>query len=180
LSGRCTGASLTAAGCAQARGLAGQFARSGPVAAIHSSPRLRARETAEAIAARLGLQVELADALDEIDFGEWTGRTFAELDGDPVWAAWNTRRAIARAPAGESMAEAVSRAVMHIDRLASRDLAGAVVCVSHCDIIRGVVAHYVGLGLDRILAFDVDPGSVTTLLVGDWGGRLLTLNRESL
>jgi ribonuclease H / adenosylcobalamin/alpha-ribazole phosphatase len=179
LTGRSSGGPLTATGRAQARWLAGWFARHEPVAAIHASPRLRARETADAIGARLGVEVEVVEALDEIDFGDWTGRSFAELDGDAAWATWNTQRAIARAPGGESMSEAATRAVAHVDGISVREWPGAVLCVSHCDIIKGVVAHYLGLGLDRLLTFDIDPGSISTVLVGDWGGRVLTLNRES-
>ena len=179
LSGRCTGTPLSAEGRAQARWLAGRFARGEAVAAIHSSPRLRARETARAIAERLELEVELTDALDEVDFGAWTGRSFAELDGDPDWTRWNVARATAATPGGETMAQATARAVAHIDDIAGREWPGAVLCVSHCDVIRGVVAHYLGLGLDRLLAFDIDPGSISTLLVGPWGGRVLALNGRS-
>src|SRR5947209_20190589 len=78
LSGRCAGASLTAEGRAEAAWLAARFLDE-RIAAIQSSPRLRARETAETIGAALGLSVEIVDALDEIDFGDWTGRSFAEL-----------------------------------------------------------------------------------------------------
>jgi ribonuclease H / adenosylcobalamin/alpha-ribazole phosphatase len=177
LSGRRAGAPLSAEGRAQAQWLAGQFARGEPIAAIHASPRLRAQETARAIADRLDLQVETVDAIDELDFGEWTGLSFDELDGDPRWQRWNCARGEAQIPGGETMAEAVARAVAHVDAIARQQWAGAVLCVSHCDIIRGVVAHYLGLGLDRLLAFDVDPGSVSTLVVGDWGGRLLELSR---
>jgi ribonuclease H / adenosylcobalamin/alpha-ribazole phosphatase len=179
LSGRCTGGPLSAEGRAQARWLAGRFARGEPIAAIHSSPRLRARETACAIAERLELEVQIVPALDELDFGAWTGRRFEELEGDPGWTQWNTARATAATPGGETMAQATARAVAHVEELAGSEWAGAVLCVSHCDVIRGVVANYLGLGLDRLLAFDVDPGSVSTLLVGGWGGRVLTLNGRS-
>jgi ribonuclease H / adenosylcobalamin/alpha-ribazole phosphatase len=174
LSGR-SGASLTVEGRADAAWLAKRFLDE-RVAAIHSSPRLRARETAGTIGAGLGLRVEIVDALDEIDFGEWTGRSFAELEADPRWLHWNTARAAASVPNGETMIEATTRAVRHVETLARRAGSGAVLCVSHCDIIRGIVAHYLGLGLDRLLAFDIDPGSVSTLLVEDSGGRVLTLN----
>jgi broad specificity phosphatase PhoE len=177
LSGRCAAGALTAAGRAHAQWLGGLFARAEPVAAIHASPRLRAQETARAIADRLGLEVETVDALDELDFGEWTGRGFAELEQDPRWQHWNAARDAAAIPGGETMRAAIDRAVAHVDAVAGREWRGAVLCISHCDVIRGVIAHYLGLGLDRLLAFDVDPGSVSTLVVGDWGGRLLTLNR---
>jgi broad specificity phosphatase PhoE len=146
--------------------------------AVHSSPRLRALQTSQAIAEAAGLEVETAQDLDEIDFGEWTGRSFVELDADPAWTIWNTARATARPPCGEAMGEAVARAVDHIEVLACRDWEGTLACVTHCDIIRGVVAHYLGLGFDNLLRFDVDPGSVSTLVIGPQAGRLITLNRE--
>ena len=177
LSGRCAATPLTTEGRAQAHWLAGLFAGGEPVAAIHASPRLRAQQTAQAIAARLGVSIETIDALDELDFGEWTGCSFSELENDPRWHRWNAARDVAAIPGGETMQAAVDRAVAHVAALAGREWAGAVLCVSHCDVIRGVVAHYLGLGLDRLLSFDVDPGSISTLVVGDWGGRLVTLNR---
>ena len=115
-------------------------------------------------------------ALDELDFGDWTGRVIADLEGNPDWTHWNTMRSQACAPRGERMTDAVARAVTHLDTLGAGTWPGAIVCVSHSDIIRGVVAHYLGLSLDRMLAFDVDPGSITSLVVGKWGGRLLSLN----
>src|SRR4051794_10698662 len=90
LSGRAGGRSLTAAGRDHARRL-GEGLAAERLAVIHSSPRERALETANAIAAPLGLEVEGANALDEIDFGEWQGRSFAELASDPRWHEWNAR-----------------------------------------------------------------------------------------
>ena len=146
------------------------------VTLVQTSPQRRTRETAEVIAAAFGHKPEVIGALDEVDFGRWTGRVIAELDGDPDWTRWNAARSTAQVPGGELMTDAVARAVAHLDSLGGREWPGAIVCVSHSDIIRGVVAHYLGLSLDRILSFDVDPGSITTLVVGDWGGRLLSLN----
>jgi ribonuclease H / adenosylcobalamin/alpha-ribazole phosphatase len=178
LTGRCAGSPLTDQGLAKAHRLAAELASNEHIAAVHSSPRLRARQTAGAIAEAAGAEVEIVEALDEVDFGDWTGRSFAALERDPDWRAWNEARATARPPAGEAMAEAVARAVDHVESVARREWAGAVICVSHCDVIRGVIAHYLGLGLDNLLRFDVEPGSLSTLVVGGWGGKLVTLNKE--
>jgi len=164
---------LSARGRAQAEGLAHRLARH-RLSAIHSSPR-RARETAEAVAKAQGLDVEIVDALDELDFGRWMGLSFARLAGDPGWKRWNDDRATACPPGGESMAAAVERAVGHVEATAAAEK-GAVLIVSHGDIIRGVIAHYLGLPLGRLLAFDVEPASISTLSVGSWGGRLISLN----
>jgi len=176
LSGRSARSPLSAKGRAQAQWLAAHFALGEPIAAIHSSPRERAQATAEIIGRRIGTPVQVVDALDEIEFGAWTGRSFAELEREPEWHAWNRERSVTRPPNGENMDEATARAVGHLDGLVARSWNGTLLCVSHCDIIRGIVAHYLGLATDRLLAFDVDPGSVSTLLLGNWGSRLLKLN----
>jgi broad specificity phosphatase PhoE len=76
------------------------------------------------------------------------------------------------------MATATARAVRHIQSAAGD---GPVLCVSHCDVIRGVVAHYLGLDADRLLGFDVDPASLTELaLYGDGTGRVVALNERPL
>ena len=62
------------------------------VRALYSSPRERARDTAAPIAARLGVPVEIAPELDEIDFGDWTNRAFAELEELEPWRRFNRFR----------------------------------------------------------------------------------------
>lgn len=167
---------LSATGAADVRRLAGWFAGR-DVAAVRTSPRARAKQTAEPIAAACDAPLGVDEALDEIDFGAWTGRGFAELADDPAWRAWNEARDVATPPGGEGMAAATERAWEGVARAAGE--AGApVVLVSHADIIRGVVARVLGLSLRRLLAFDVDPASVTTLSVGDWGARLVALNER--
>lgn len=175
LTGRGGDVPLTAAGRTEAEVLAGQVPTLG-ASAIHASPQRRARETAEIVGRGLGLPVAVEARLDEVDFGEWTGRSFADLDRDPAWADWNTARGSARPPGGESMGEAQARAVACVGALAAANPGRTLLLVSHADIIRAVVAHVIGLPLDRLLALDIDPASVTTLHVGDWGGRLAGLN----
>lgn len=145
------------------------------VRTIHSSPRPRTLQTAEIVAGRIGADLAIVEALDEIDFGSWTGRSFDNLDGDPLWTRWNRRRSSVCPPGGETMAAATTRIAGHIDALAASGQSH-VLCVSHCDLIRGAIAHYLGLGLDHLLRFDVDPASLSTLNVGPWGARLMCLN----
>jgi broad specificity phosphatase PhoE len=53
-----------------------------------------------------------------------------------------------------------------------------IAAVSHCDVIRGIIAHHLGLPLDNLLRFDVDPASVSRLQLGDWGGRVMSVNER--
>lgn len=187
LSGR-SEIALSGVGRAEAARLAERLADV-PLAAIHASPRARARETAAIVGGRQGLAIQVVEALDEIDFGTWTGRSFAALDPDPRWQAWNARRSETRCPGGESMSEAVGRARRHLESLAgprpeqagsdgAERSDGPVLCVTHCDIIRGLVAHYLGLGFDRVMDFDCDPASLTMLALTPGGARLVTLNER--
>jgi broad specificity phosphatase PhoE len=146
------------------------------IAAIEASPLRRTQETAAEIAAACGLGVHTQEALNELDFGEWTSRRFVELVGDPDWENWNSRRSAAAPPKGESMIDAQKRVMRHIRDCPRRYPDGIVAMVTHCDIIRAVVAAVLGLSLDHILQFDVEPASVSRIVVGDWGARLLSLN----
>lgn len=178
LSGRAGDVPLSAEGLDQARRLA---ARLGPetVDEVQTSPVRRAQETAREIAASRDLPLVTAEALNELDFGEWTGKGFDELEADPAWRHWNAQRADARAPKGESMGEVQQRVIEHVRAVARRCAGQVIVMVTHCDIIRAAIAAVLGLSLDRILRFDVDAASVSRILAGDWGEKVTSLN-ESL
>src|SRR3954468_14411682 len=88
LCGRMAGVTLGPDGARQANRIAQRLAEKS-IAAVFSSPLERAIATAEPIARRLELSVQVADALNEIDFGTWTGRRFEALAADPGWTAWN-------------------------------------------------------------------------------------------
>jgi broad specificity phosphatase PhoE len=149
-----------------------------PLSAVYSSPRERAYYTARSIAEPHDLKVAIADGLDEVDFGDWTGVAFDDLEGEPAWSEWNEARGTARPPSGESMVEAVDRAVAALAEIAAENRGRTIACVSHCDIIRGIIAHHLGLSLDHMLRFDIDPASVSRIALGAWGARIMTVNER--
>lgn len=179
VAGRMPGVTLNDEGRVQAGRAARRLARE-PIAALYSGPLERARETAAPISAALGLAAMPAETIDELDYGEWTGRDLAALDGDERWQAWNHHRAASRIPGGETMAEVGSRGAAAIETWRRAHPDAAVAATSHGDLIRAVVCRVLDLSYDRIHAFDVDPGSVTTLVVWEGGGKLLTLNEHPL
>ena len=178
LCGRMEGVELSAQGRAEVERTAARLKREEP-AALYSSPLQRCRETADAVAAVLGLPVTIDDGLVEIDFGEWTGKTFDELAADPRWEPWNTRRTLARPPGGETLGEAQMRAVRAVEAIRAAHPEGSVVLVTHSDIVKALAAHWIGLPLDFHSRFEVSPASLTTAMVGDWGAKLIRLNEES-
>jgi probable phosphoglycerate mutase len=127
---------------------------------LQSSPRLRCVETAGALAARFDLPVLVASALDELDFGSWTGLAFEILEHDPKWHAWNVNRTRTRPPGGETIAEARTRVLRHLQRISRRYRSGTVAMVTHAEIIRAVQLHLRGLSADAWKCVDVPPASV--------------------
>jgi broad specificity phosphatase PhoE len=149
------------------------------IAAIQCSPQRRAQQSASILAWHLGLPVEIVPAVDEIDFGTWTGRSFGDLDQDPDWKLWNKRRGTSRPPDGESMQCLQRRVVQHIESLRADLQDGAVLVVSHAEPIRAALLHYAGIALDNFLAVAVDPASVSTLRVGRTGVHISRINQRA-
>jgi broad specificity phosphatase PhoE len=178
IAGRRPGTHLNAAGQAQAERLARHLSTF-PIHHLFSSPMERARETAEPLARALGLPVEICEALNEIDFGDWTGKTFAELELQPAWKQWKTLRSLSRIPNGESMLEVQGRVVGELERLRRRYPDQHLALFSHGDPLRSAIAHYLGLPLDLAQRLEISPASVTVLSLGDWGVKLEGLNREA-
>ncbi len=175
LGGRGSGLPLNEAGRSEAaRVAAGLAARD--LAAVVSSPQLRARETAEPIAAPRGIVVEVDDGFDEIDFGDWTGRDFASLAPSPEWRAFNTLRSFSQVPGGEAAVAVQARAVAAAMRLASRHSDREAVVVSHCDVIRSLLAYALGMPLDLSRRLEVAPGSRSVLVLFDEDVRVDAVN----
>lgn len=177
LVGRCPGVSLNAVGREQARLMAARLAPE-RITALHSSPRRRARETAEPIGDALGLPVEVVAAVDEIETGAWTGRAFAELERDPRWHHWNASRGTAQPPAGESMAAVQRRMLRHIDGFAARHPDGRLVIVSHAEPIRAALIHYGHVPLDAFWRVPVDPASLATVRLDARGAEVIAGNER--
>ncbi|WP_334162966.1 histidine phosphatase family protein [Phenylobacterium sp.] len=175
ISGRMDGVALNDAGRREAAAVAGRLRGEG-LEALYASPLQRTRETAAAIGGALGLEPQAEDGLLEIDFGDWTGARFADLDGDPAWRRWNDERSAARAPNGETMAEVQDRLVRWVETARTRHPGGRVCAVSHADVIKALLAHVLGFSLDRHAAIEVGPGSVSVLCAGDWGMKVLSVN----
>ncbi len=159
LCGRQPGVRLSDQGRAEAQALARRLAGLG-VTRVLASPMERARETAEPIAEACGAAVETEPALNEIDFGEWTGAAFEALDADPRWRAWNADRGRTRPPGGEAMTQAQARMAAWLAR-----------CATDED-----EAPLLGLPLHFYDRFDIAPASIPTLELTDAGPRLLRLN----
>ncbi len=175
IAGRGPGIHLNETGRDQANRLADHLANSS-IQQILSSPLERTRETAEPLAQRLGLPIQLSDRLLEVDFGDWTGKQIAELDRVGDWKQWNTWRSIGRIPNGESMFEVQARVVDEIEGLRRRFPDQKLALFSHGDPIRAAITYYLGMPLDMLLRLEISSASVTTFVVDDWTVRFHGIN----
>ncbi|HEX2256176.1 MAG TPA: histidine phosphatase family protein [Afifellaceae bacterium] len=175
LTGRAPGVALSEIGRRQAERLAERLSGE-KIGAVYASPQERARQTAAPIGNRLGLEVRAAEAMDEIDFGAWTGQSFESLDADPNWALWNGKRSLARPPGGESVVEVQARAVRWLRRLPASRPGGGVAVVSHADVIRAALAYFLGMPIDNMTRLEVSPGSISLLAMDEADARVLYVN----
>ncbi|WP_274425723.1 histidine phosphatase family protein [Chelativorans sp. YIM 93263] len=176
LTGRNPGAPLTPAGQEEARAV-GRHLADANLDALYTSPQLRAYQTAQIISAETGTESTIADELDEIDFGRWCGRTFDDLASDPLWREWNEQRDFAATPAGETMRDVAARLVGFIERIRREFHGGSIALVSHADVIKAGICHYLGASFQEVHTIEIRPASLTTIAVGAQGGKLLSSNQ---
>jgi probable phosphomutase (TIGR03848 family) len=169
------GVHLNERGRQQAERLAERLAGAG-LAAIVSSPLERALQTAEPLAQRLGIEVQTAEGLGEIRIGDWTNRTFAEIEDEPLWKRFNMFRGGTRAPGGELMLETQLRMVLEMERLRPIYAGQRVALISHGDPIRAVVTHFAGMPIDMFARLEISPASISVIRYEDWGARVLSIN----
>ncbi len=144
--------------------------------AIYSSPMERTQETANAIAARQNVCVQVRSEINELDFGDWSGHKLDDLRPQEQWKQFNAFRSGTRAPNGELMLETQSRIVTLMQGLRAQHPNGNVALVSHADVIKSAVAYYLGTPLDLMSRIEISPASVSVIAVADYGPWILGLN----
>jgi probable phosphomutase (TIGR03848 family) len=135
-----------------------------PVKALYSSPVLRCRETADAIASSLNLPVNTLDTMGEVRYGEWEGKKIRKLAKKKEWFTVQFYPSRMRFPGGESLRAVQMRGVEAIEALAqNHDDQDIIVVVSHADIIKLVLAYYLGVHIDLFQRIIIAPASVSVL-----------------
>ncbi|MFJ3584154.1 bifunctional RNase H/acid phosphatase [Streptomyces sp. NPDC090127] len=156
---------LSAAGLRQADAVAAALAARGTIQEIVSSPLKRCRQTAEAVAARLGLDVRVEDGLRETDFGAWEGLTFAEVreryaeDLD----AWLASPKAAPTGGGESFATVARRVSATRDRLTAAYAGRTVLLVTHVTPIKTLVRLALGAPPESLFRMELSAASLSAV-----------------
>ena len=151
-----------------------------PWEAIYASPRLRARQTAEALARRVGATVHTDDGLAEIAYGEWEGLRHEEVQEKwpEAYAYWSGDVASRGAPGGETAFAVAARSAPVLERLRTSHPSGRVLVVSHKATIRIMVCALLGLdvrlfrdrlsqGVAAVTRFEVKKSGPQLVQLGD-------------
>lgn len=159
---------LNARGQEQARLAAEVLAPLG-VTHLLSSPVVRARQTAEVIAQRLGKAVEDVPSLHEVDYGAWEGSFFQTQRSHPAAHAVFHDPINAVFPDGESLLNVQRRGVEAVESARRRYPQGVIAVVSHGDVIRTTMAHYLNMPFNDYRRLSLDNGALSVLeLHDDW------------
>lgn len=146
------------------------------LAAVYTSPLERTRQTAEIIAAPHALVPIVVEEITELDFGDWMGRHLDDLRPQDRWKHFNTFRSGTRAPNGELQLEAQLRIVSFMTHLCERHPGQRVALVSHGDVIKAAVAHYLGVPIDLFQRIEISTASVSIIVLQEYGPWVLTVN----
>ncbi|WP_405629952.1 bifunctional RNase H/acid phosphatase [Streptomyces sp. NBC_00016] len=160
-----TDPSLSDVGREQAERVAAALARRGTVQHILASPLARTRETAAAVAARLGLEVTVEDGLIETDFGAWEGLTFGEVrERHPEdLNAWLADPEAEPTGGGESFAATATRIAATRDRLVAEYAGRTVLLVTHVTPIKTFVRLALGAPSESLFRMELSAASLSAV-----------------
>jgi probable phosphoglycerate mutase len=140
-----------------------------PVAAVYSSPRQRTRDTAQPIATRHQLPVQVLPELVEGSFGAWEGLSRAEVlalgaEDERLLRTWEADPEMAP-PGGESFAAIQRRVLAAVERLAQVHPDQTIVLVSHVGPIKVLLCSALGAPLSSLFQIFLDPATISVV---DW------------
>ncbi|GAA1717547.1 bifunctional RNase H/acid phosphatase [Streptomyces yatensis] len=172
---------LSDVGRHQAERVAAALAARGTIQAIVTSPLRRCRETADAVARRLGLDVRVEEGLRETDFGAWEGLTFAEVKErypDDL-EAWLASSKVAPTGGGESFAAVTRRVALARDKLIARYTGRTVLLVTHVTPIKTLVRLALGAPPETLFRMELSAASLSAVAYYADGNASVRLLNET-
>ncbi|MEV7344303.1 bifunctional RNase H/acid phosphatase [Streptomyces sp. NPDC093544] len=160
-----TDPALSEVGRDQAERAATALAARGTIQAIVASPLARTRETAAAVAARLGLDVVIEEGLRETDFGAWEGLTFGEVRErypDDL-NAWLASPDVEPTGGGESFEATARRIALTRDKLIAAYAGRTVLLVTHVTPIKTLVRLAIGAPSESLFRMELSAASLSAV-----------------
>lgn len=168
LAGWIEGVHLNANGRAQAAAAADRLSHL-PIKAIYSSPITRCLETAVPIAAPHQLEITQLNDLGEVRYGDWEGEKIKTLTKNKLWFGVQFFPSRFRFPNGEALREVQFRAIQALEKLAQQHPEEMIIVISHADLIKLVLAHYLGVHIDLFQRLTIAPASISVITLPENG-----------
>ena len=130
---------------------------------IYTSPLRRAVQTARVVAEGTNLPIRMSEGLNEIAFGDWAGRHFDDLIDNRLYRSFIKSPAKTVLPGGETISDVQRRGLSVINEAAQKVPGGRFLLVSHGDVIRAILSHYMKLPLNEYRRLRIDNGSLSAL-----------------
>ncbi|MBN1564501.1 MAG: MSMEG_4193 family putative phosphomutase [Anaerolineae bacterium] len=166
LAGWTPGVHLNPDGQKQAQAL-GKHLADAQLAGIYASPLERTMETAEAVAAHYpALTVQALEGVGEVRYGDWQGAKLDKLRKDKLWGTVQNHPSRVQFPNGETIRQAQARAVDALEALVKKHPNQRIAVVSHSDVIKLIVAHYIGAHIDLFQRIEISPASTSIIWLG--------------
>jgi broad specificity phosphatase PhoE len=149
------------------------------LAAIYSSPLSRARDTADPIAQRHGLTVQIEPGLMEMEIGDTEGLPFADIRTrfPGLLETWASPDGPAQPmPGGERLIDVHARAWKSIQAITSRHPEEAACAVTHNFVILSILTHVLDIDLADFRQLRHSVGAISVLEFRPQGARVLRLN----
>jgi len=169
---------LTDRGCAEADALARRIAAAWQPSRIYTSPMGRCVATGAAISQACGARAEILDDLNDIDYGAWQFRTYAEIrDENPdLFAAWFATPHLMRFPNGESLQDLVARTANALRFVLMRYSIATVVLVGHDSVNRALLLQLLDMPLSAYWRIAQHPCCINEIDVVDGRIQVLRIN----
>ena len=145
---------------------------------IVTSPLVRARQSAEIIAAGLGGGVPIREdpQIAEVEYGRWEGMTYEDLIVDEDYLRYREEPILSSTPGGECIEEVRKRGVEAVMRTLGEADGQRVLFVSHGDIIRTILCHFLAMEFRHFRRIRVDNAALSAVQVAGEFAEVKFLN----
>jgi probable phosphoglycerate mutase len=169
---------LTERGAAEAVALAQRIAARWRPSHIYTSPMSRCIATAAAIARATGITARTCEDLNDIDYGAWQFKAFAEAKAQDaaLFAAWFATPQLVRFPNGEALQDLTARTANALRMVLARHPDETIVLVGHDSVNRALLLELLELPLSAYWRLAQEPCCINEIDVTGVGIRVHGIN----
>ena len=143
---------------------------------IISSPLSRCAEFSESLATQEEIKLEIIEAFQEIDFGEWEGQSPDDVieEDNEILKRWWLSPTKQTPPEGEDFHDFRARVLKSLKEITEKYEDKRILLVTHAGVIRVILMYILGMQEENLFRLNVDYASISTIRMyhddtGEWG-----------